>query len=384
MVCAVWAFFAALNILLVAFTARDRSGGQVAVSMVDDARHVLLPVVWALLTLGVVWSTRYARLDRAFWRTRTVAVVGAGLIIAFATDLVTDALWDAAVATPAESGRQTESHRFRPGIANFTWLDDFGVFWAAVAIGTARGYVLREREQRRAARVRAEELRAEATLLQSQLVAARLDALQRQMDPHFLFNTLNAVSALVERDPQGVRQMLAQLSDLLRHSMSTTTSPIVSLRQELALLERYTGIMRIRFAEALRLTMQVQVDSLDAMVPNLILQPLVENAIRHGIEHRAGGGEIVIEARRDGEQLVLRVHDEGAGSESVPPVTVPRDDSGVGLHNTTSRLTQLYGDAQSLTLTTSPLGGTVAEVRIPFTTHGNPGDHITLAEAHHD
>lgn len=381
-VCAVWAFFAFLNLLFVAFTARDGDAGG-GMSLVTEARHVILPTVWALLTIVVLWASRYVRIDRAFWRQRALAVIGVSMIIAFGTDMLTDALWDAIVPASIEAGRNTISRRFRPGVANFSWLDDLGVFWAAVAIGSARGYVLRERERRNAERRHTDALRAEAAQLQMQLVAARLDALQRQMDPHFLFNTLNAVSALVERDPHGVRQMVAELSDLLRYSMSTTTAPEVPLREELALLERYTSIMQIRFAEQLRLVMRVDDETLDAIVPNLILQPLVENAIRHGVEHRADGGQITVEALRDAGQLVLRVHDEGPDFLGAQAVTSPRSDGGVGLQNTASRLAALYGDSHSLTLTAASAGGTVAEIRLPFRTHARPSEFASHSETGH-
>ena len=377
----VWTFFAALNVMMAKFN--HHHGGPAGIrSEASVAGHVVLPAVWAVLTTVVLWLSRRVRLDGAFWRRRAAYVLAVGLVVAVVSDNVCDALWDAVARHAAGPGPSRDAHRFRPGLDNLTWLDDFGVFAVAVALGTGRGYVLRERARRDEARRREAVLeaastraRADAAQLQAQLAEARLDALQRQLDPHFLFNTLNAVSALVERDPRGVRRMIGQLSDLLRHSMNGASASEVPLRQELALLERYVDIMRVRFAEHLAVETCVDPRALDALVPNMILQPLVENAIRHGIERRADGGRVEIEIALDSDALVLRVRDDGpdaapgatatAMSGSAPSMT---DGGGMGLHNTAMRLAQLYGSDQHLTLTRDSAGGTIAEVRLPHHT----------------
>jgi two-component system LytT family sensor kinase len=227
-----------------------------------------------------------------------------------------------------------------------------GVVAAALARTFSRRYHLRrEQAARREAR------------LEAQLAEARLDALRRQLDPHFLFNTLNAVSALVERDPRGVRRMIMRLSELLRHSFEGGGDAEVPLRAELALLTRYVEIMQVRFQG--RLTVETRVDErgLDALVPSMILQPIVENAIKHGVERTTGAGEIRIEAECSEDELVLRVRDNGPGlGESVEG----SGRVGVGLRNTVARLEQLYGPGQRFSIMPGADGGTVAELRLPF------------------
>jgi signal transduction histidine kinase len=227
-----------------------------------------------------------------------------------------------------------------------------GVVAAALARTYSRRYHLRrEQAARREAR------------LEAQLAEARLDALRRQLDPHFLFNTLNAVSALVERDPRGVRRMIMRLSELLRHSFEGARDAEVPLRAELALLKRYVEIMQVRFQG--RLTVETRVDdrALDALVPSMILQPLVENAIKHGVERATGAGEIRIEGECSGDELVLRVRDNGPGvSESAEA----SGRVGVGLQNTVARLEQLYGPGKRFSIAAGADGGTVAELRLPF------------------
>jgi two-component system LytT family sensor kinase len=213
----------------------------------------------------------------------------------------------------------------------------------------------------RARQQEAARLQAETAQLQAQLAEARLSALRSQIDPHFLFNTLNAVSALVERDPRGVRRMIARLSELLRHSLDGAGEPEVTLRQELEFADRYLEIMRIRFQGSLEVEQRVDEGMMDAMVPSLVLQPLVENAVKHGVGRLRGVGRIEIEARRDGARVILTVRDNGPGMEGAAPAR-----EGVGLRNTRERLAQLYGDDAKLTLRPAEGGGFEAEVALPW------------------
>jgi LytS/YehU family sensor histidine kinase len=191
------------------------------------------------------------------------------------------------------------------------------------------------------------------------LMAAKIEALKSQINPHFLFNTLHAMSALVERDPAGVRKMIARLGELLRHTTDRSARELIPLRDELGFLGRYIEIMEIRFQGRLRVTVAVEEAAMDALVPNLILQPLVENALEHGASRVVGAGEVTIEGRRDGERLVLVVRDNGPGADA-------KQASGVGLANTRARLAQLYGDAAHVDLSSPPEGGAVAEIVIPY------------------
>jgi LytS/YehU family sensor histidine kinase len=219
--------------------------------------------------------------------------------------------------------------------------------------------VLRGMESRR--HLRDERLRR--TQLETQLAQAQLQALRMQLQPHFLFNTLNAISALALADPLQARLMIARLSDFLRLTLEERHAPQVPLSRELEFLTCYLGIQQVRFQDRLSTELDVADDTLAAAVPNLILQPLVENALRHGLQDKPGAGILRVSTRRDGDQLQLRVDDDGLG---LPPAGTAE---GIGLGNTRSRLHMLFGDAAQLVLSAIPGGGTRAEVRLPYTEH---------------
>ncbi|HEY0023129.1 MAG TPA: histidine kinase [Longimicrobium sp.] len=245
-------------------------------------------------------------------------------------------------------------------LSRLWFIREMVVYCGIVAAGLARDYFWRYRARQEEA-VR---LQAETARLQAQLAEARLATLRTQIDPHFLFNTLNAVSALVERDPPGVRRMIARLSELLRHSLEGAGDAEVPLRQELAFVDKYLEIMRIRFQGSLEVETVVDDEVRDALVPNLVLQPLVENAVKHGVSRLRGAGKIEIRAHLHDGRVVLRVRDNGPGLADAPQ-------DGVGLRNTRERLAQLYGEAQSFALRPAEGGGTEAEVSLPFHTRGD-------------
>ncbi|MCE9666438.1 histidine kinase [Myxococcus stipitatus] len=201
-----------------------------------------------------------------------------------------------------------------------------------------------------------------ADQLQAQLAEARLQALASQLRPHFLFNALNAVASLVHVDPDAAERMLARLGDLLRHGLDSHGRQEVTLREELDALAPYLDIERVRFGPRLSVTYDVPPEVLEARVPYLALQPLVENAIRHGLAPRAEPGRIDIRAERDGGTLCLRVQDDGVG----PPAQVAPRGGGVGLSNLRARLTTLHGARATLALRPASPRGTVVEVRVPF------------------
>jgi len=228
---------------------------------------------------------------------------------------------------------------------------DFMIYWGVLGAGMAFSYYQKYRQG---------ELRA--VELQAQLAQAQLQALKMQLHPHFLFNTLNAIAALVRKhEDRAATDMLAGLSDLLRLALENVSTQQVSLQRELEFLERYLDIEKIRFADRLQVRMQIAPETLDAAVPNLILQPLVENAIRHGIAPRAAAGVIEITAARHGERLHLQIKDDGPGLPDGAALN-----NGVGLSNTIARLQRLYGAAQSFALRNAPEGGAVATLEIPF------------------
>jgi signal transduction histidine kinase len=198
--------------------------------------------------------------------------------------------------------------------------------------------------------------------LETRLVEAQLQALQRQLHPHFLFNTLNTVSGLIRTDPNAADTMIDRLGDLLRMTLHKSGIQEVSLKEELDVLGKYVEIERTRFGDRLTIDMRVQPETLDAQVPSLVLQPLVENAIRHGIAPNARPGCIAVHADRDDDELVLQVLDNGDG---LPPDRLMALNRGVGLDNTRARLEHLYRDRFEFTFTNLERGFCVT-IRIPF------------------
>jgi sensor histidine kinase YesM len=211
------------------------------------------------------------------------------------------------------------------------------------------------------------ERETEAADLRARLAQAQLETLRMQLSPHFLFNTLNAISSLMLRDVSGANRMLSRLGDLLRFTLETKDQQEVPLKQELEFLQRYLEIERIRFGQRLTVAFDLEPSTLDAPVPNLILQPLVENAIRHAIGPSTRPGQITLRSARENGHLLLEVADNGCGLGTAPAPETPcgaRDR--IGLRNTRERLQKLYGTEQSFDLREKPSGGVIASITIPF------------------
>jgi hypothetical protein len=212
---------------------------------------------------------------------------------------------------------------------------------------------------------RAQEREQHAIALAAGLTRAKLDALRLQLQPHFLFNTLNAISTLVHRDANAADELIGDLSDLLRVSLQTSDHE-VTLRQELELLDRYLAIEKTRLGSRLKVETRMDDDAGPALVPTFVLQPIVENSIRHGIEPRLAPGTIRIRAERHQRQLILTVEDNGVGRTAQSAGVEPR--RGIGLANTEERLKALHGDAAQLMVTTPENGGFSVRIVLPFTT----------------
>jgi two-component system LytT family sensor kinase len=203
--------------------------------------------------------------------------------------------------------------------------------------------------------------------LHGRLAEAQLQALRLQLNPHFLHNTLNAVSSLMLTDVCAANRMITRLGTLLRTALDGEAGAEVALARELALLEDYLEIEKIRFGDRLRVRMQPDSDTLGAAVPNFLLQPIVENSIRHAIEQRERDGQITVRTCREGGRLRLEVEDNGTGTPGAPNF-LRGSGSGrnIGLHNTRQRLEKLYGGAQQFVLSANPAGGVTATITIPF------------------
>ncbi len=201
-----------------------------------------------------------------------------------------------------------------------------------------------------------------ASDLEARLARTHLQLLRMQLQPHFLFNTLNTVAELVHTEPDTADQMITRLGRLLRLSLDHAGHQVVPLKQEIDFLRMYVEIEQIRFQDRLQIVWDVAPDTLDSAVPTLLWHPVLENAIRHGVTPLAGRGRIVIASRRQGEDLVLEIRDNGKG---LPSGHVPRE--GVGLRNIRERVSQLYRSRAKFTLEPALGGGTVATLRLPFT-----------------
>ena len=240
------------------------------------------------------------------------------------------------------------SHRlgiflFGPAIC-YLWI-----YWAIVGACHAIQYYRR---------VRAHEIatsRLEAQLTQSQLMMLKM-----QLQPHFLFNTLHAISSLVYEDPGTAERMLIRLSDLLRITLERSGAHEVRLREEMSFLQRYLDIQQIRFGDSLHVEIDLSRDIQDALVPNMILQPFVENSFCHGLGVRTGQGKLEIRGIRNANMVEIEVRDNGPGISDSPIK------DGIGLSNARSRLRQHYGESYKLVLSNSPLGGAIVQIGFPF------------------
>jgi sensor histidine kinase YesM len=311
--------------------------------------------LWAALTPVIFWLATRFGLERAHAVRNALILFAIAVILAGVVDVIL-AYFRLHVFFEPRSFRRPPPGIFF-GLRRFWFLDDLTVFVGVLAAGFAREYFLRFQARQTEAR----RLEAESAQLKAQLAEAHLGALRTQLNPHFLFNTLNAVSTLVERDPPGVRRMISRLSDLLRRSFEAGTIQQVKLGEELDFVRRYFEIMQIRFPDSLDVRLRVHPDLLDALVPNLLLQPLVENAIKHAGESMTEPLVIQVSARATRDCLVLRVRDNGPGLRAGF-----QDGAGVGLRNTRERLRALYGEEQQLIVRRVYPRGTLAEVILPY------------------
>ena len=307
-------------------------------------------LAWAIVTPGILWLSRRVPLVTLRWRRALVfhllVSVAAGVPL-----LVLTVVLNAAAGHGLPSLGYLVSGWWR--ILLMVTLTVLPVYWLVLGAGTAL-QVYRDRE---ASRIRAVEL-------QRSLEAAELEALRMKLRPHFLFNTLNTIACLARAgDMEAVGQVIERLGTLLRLSMETSGRQLVTLEEELALIDEHLAIEEIRFKDRLHVIRRVESASRQALVPNLILQPLVENAIAHGLSQRLDASLLEISARRDGPYLRIAVRDDGPG---LPPGWRFATDAGRGLKNVVERLQALYAASFRLDIGNSATGGAIAELRLPF------------------
>jgi two-component system, LytTR family, sensor kinase len=304
---------------------------------------------WGLLTPGVL------RVDRWLGRTRSLAArvawhvpIGVGwTCLAITIRLVT---------RPLRGSPPISSISFF-FLDRFYW--DLLIYGVVIGFAISRDYAAQVRERER----QASELAIETAELERRLAEARLQALRTQIHPHFLFNALNTISAFTETDPPTARRLMERLGDLLRASLRLGSRSMVTLAAELTFLDDYLAIESARFEGRVTVSVNADDDALNIMVPSFLLQPLVENAIRHGVIPRVSGGHVEVRAARNGSQLHLRVRDNGVG---LCPGWEFERNARIGLRNVALRLQHLYGMPHLLRVTRVESGGVEVQVDIPL------------------
>jgi two-component system, LytTR family, sensor kinase len=314
----------------------------------------------ALLTPAVLWAGDKFRLECRHWlQVMTLhfmfAVVFATVQLASETAIYLEA------SILTNFLKRSFSQAFVQMLAA-GFHENVVVYWLLIGAQTSARYYRGYREQEKAALL----LRVEAAELETQLTASRLSALKIQLQPHFLFNTLNAIVVLVRQGKtQAAEEMLTRLSDLLRAILDDAEAQEVPLRRELECLKLYLGIEKVRFGDRLETVFQVEAGTLDAALPHMSLQPLVENAVRHGVSRRAAAGCIKVTAQHVNGDLEICIMDNGPGP-GVESGTATH--GGVGLKNTRTRLRQLYGEAGTLRVERGSPWGAIVTMQIPFRT----------------
>lgn len=332
---AVWCGWTALALFFAVSTSLTYlSTGRAANWTLSIRRSLLEWWLWALLTPIVVWLARRYSLDRRSRWGHVVIQAAAGTALALVKAAVERAI--------------------------FAWLTGVWTYWLVstlalqffiycAIVAAAHGVVYYERSRER-------------DHLAARLADVRLQLLSMQLQPHFLFNTLNTIAELFHEDPDAADYIITGLSDLLRRTLELGPTQEIPLHAELDLLGRYLDIQKARFGDRLAVTIAVEDDARIASVPVLLLQPLVENAIRHGLAERVSSGRIEIAARRAGARLVITVTDDGPGTATPAASGQER----VGLGNTRARLEALYGLQHRLELANAPERGARVSLEIPF------------------
>ena len=318
--------------------------------------ELIFSYIWLALTPLVIWLSRSFRIEEG-QRFKSLTIH----FIACVVFLLLQIFLFAVISIPFGWYAQLNpfSNRYFLLILNFT-PSNVMFYWGIVVIEHALDYYrkLQERELR-------------ASQLEAQLAQAQLQVLKMQLHPHFLFNTLNAISALIRESPDEAEEMVSRLGDLLRMTLETAGVQEVSFKKELEFLNHYLDIEQTRFQDRLKVEMAIEPETLDGLVPSMILQPLVENSVRHGVAPRPEGGCIKIKAWRDNSLLRLEVEDDGPGLSDTTPLK-----ERVGLTNTRARVKNLYGDKHGLSLLNAADGGLVVSLSIPFrTVSGSSNGH---------
>jgi len=329
------------------YLASSLSGRPIAWS--EALSHALFDwYLWAALSLPALHLCRRRPIERLEWSNPVAAHLLASLLAAFLYTLARAAIGQLQSRLVGDPVAYVDI--FRPlFIKSFHF--NVLIYWIIVAVVHAAAYYRKYHERER-----------RALELERRLAQARLQALRMQLNPHFLFNAMHSVSALMRQDVEAADRMLVRLSDLLRLTLEIGDAQVIPLEDELALLERYLDIERVRLGDRLSAAIDVEPAVRDIPVPCLLLQPIVENAIKHGIAPKARPGSLAVSGRlvEDGRQLLLEVSDDGGGLPGGAP-----GGSGVGLSNTRARLEQLYGENAAFRIENRPEGGACVRIALP-------------------
>jgi two-component sensor histidine kinase len=311
--------------------------------------HLAESYIWAILALFIFWLARRWSFARGRWLVSLLVHLTSCVVLAFVESALS-------VLVSEWLRHDIPKPTMNMQVLEFFFLAKFHqnvfIYWVIFGVRQAMDYYRKYRDR---------ELRA--SQLEARLAQAQLQVLKMQLHPHFLFNTLHAISALIHQDVEVADRMIARLGDLLRSTLENANRQEVPLQQELDFIQPYLEIEQARLGPRLTVALDIDPAARDARVPNLILQPLVENAIRHGIAPRADPGRIEIEARREQARLTLQVRDDGPGLGGGPQRPFKE---GVGLANTRARLQQLYGADHQFELTNGRGHGLLVRVTIPF------------------
>jgi two-component system, LytTR family, sensor kinase len=319
----------------------------------ESLTQAIFDVVLLVVT-GYALTLMYRHLLRRWRRRRTPPLQLAALVVALT--IVSIPLWYESQVIVSQI-----TYSVRPSLVNSVpsyaviplkiWINSgFALLGWSLLYFSINGWISLERERRRAAEAEG--------LAQS----ARLQALQSQLQPHFLFNTLNSISALVvDGRLDAAISMISRLSDFLRLTLQTSDTPQIPVASEMIFIRHYLDIQKIRFGDRLTFRLDIAPEALSALVPTLLLQPLVENAVQHGILPHREGGSVTIKVHTDARTLKLRIEDDGPGFR-----TSPMPPFGVGLSNTARRLDELYGDGAKLVVGRGAVSGVVVNIELPL------------------
>lgn len=303
--------------------------------------------LWGMLSPLIFLLARRFELRKNFPRNVLIHLVASIVLSGFVISAAAPLVWYFGYVNTARNPTLAILWR-NNAFSAYYFHQGLTIYWTTLVVAHALYYYrgLRQKE-------------AQTARLTAQLAQAQLQALKMQIHPHFLFNTLNSIAALLHKDVEAADRMIARLGDFLRLTLKSSDAPIVDFEQELEFLKCYLEIEHIRFKDRLTVDFDIDSHALTAMVPNLILQPIVENAVKHGVARQTYPGHIIINARREGERLIMRVEDNGSG------LKVKSNGSGIGLSNTRARLEQFYGEDFSFQIANSAERGASVTLDVP-------------------